>query len=37
MATLNAFWTSPEYAEIKTAREEIADCRVWAIEAPKIS
>ena len=37
MATLNAFWTSPEYAEIKTAREEIADCRVWAIEVPKIS
>ncbi len=36
MATLNAFWTSPEYAEIKKARDGIAECRVWAIEAPKI-
>ena len=37
MATLNAFWTSPEYAEVKKAREGVADCRVWAIEAPRIS
>lgn len=37
MATLNAFWTSPEYAEVKKARESVADCRVRAIEAPKIS
>jgi uncharacterized protein (DUF1330 family) len=34
MAALRGFWDSPEYAEIKTLRDGIADCRVWAIEAP---
>lgn len=37
MTTLQAFWNSPEYAVVKKAREGVADCRVWAIEAPKIS
>ncbi len=36
MAALHAFWNSPDYTEIKKAREGIAECRVWAIEAPKI-
>ena len=36
MATLRTFWDSPEYAEVKKLREDVADCRVWAIEAPKI-
>ncbi|MEQ7156754.1 DUF1330 domain-containing protein [Brevundimonas aurifodinae] len=37
MAALRAFWDSPDYAEIKTLRDGIADCRVWAVEAPKIT
>lgn len=37
MDRLRAFWDSPEYAEVKTLREDIADCRVWAVEAPKIT
>lgn len=37
MPTLRAFWDSPEYAEVKKLREDIADCRVWAVEAPKIN
>lgn len=37
MAALRAFWDSPEYAEVKKLRADIADCRVWAVEAPKIS
>jgi uncharacterized protein (DUF1330 family) len=37
MAALRAFWDSPEYAEVKKLREDIADCRVWAVEAPKIT
>ena len=37
MAALRRFWDSPEYAEIRTLREGIADCRVWAIEAPEIT
>jgi len=37
MAAVHAFWNSPEYARIKRAREGIADCRVWAIEAPKFT
>jgi uncharacterized protein (DUF1330 family) len=36
MATLRTFWDSPEYTEVKKLREDIADCRVWAVEAPKI-
>jgi uncharacterized protein (DUF1330 family) len=37
MAALTAFWDSPEYAEVKKLRDDIADCRVWAVEAPKIT
>jgi len=37
MAALHAFWNSPDYAEVKKAREGVAECRVWAIEAPKIT
>lgn len=37
LAAIHAFWGSPEYADVKKAREGVADCRVWAIEAPKIS
>jgi len=37
LAAIHAFWNSPEYAGVKKAREGIADCRVWAIEAPKIT
>ena len=37
LAAVDAFWNSPEYAEIKKARKGVADCRVWAIEAPKIT
>ncbi len=31
------FWNSEEYAEVKKAREGIADCQVLLIEAPTIS
>lgn len=37
MAALTAFWDSLEYAEVKKLRDDIADCRVWAVEAPKIT
>lgn len=37
MTSLRAFWDSSEYAEVKKLREGIADCRVWAVEAPKIT
>jgi uncharacterized protein (DUF1330 family) len=37
LAAIHAFWGSPEYAEVKKGREGVADCRVWAIEAPKIT
>ncbi len=37
MAALRAFWDSPEYAEVKKLRQDIADCRVWAVEAPRIT
>ena len=32
-----AFWHSPEYAEVKKLREDIAECQVLLIEAPKIN
>ena len=32
-----AFWNSPEYAEAKKLRENIADCQVLLIEAPRIN
>jgi uncharacterized protein (DUF1330 family) len=31
------FWNSPEYAEVKKAREGIAECQVLLIEAPQIN
>ncbi|MCA3711242.1 MAG: DUF1330 domain-containing protein [Phenylobacterium sp.] len=34
MTALRAFWDSPEYAEVKKLRQGVADCRVWAVEAP---
>jgi len=37
LAAIHAFWNSPDYAEVKKARLGVADCRVWAIEAPKIT
>jgi uncharacterized protein (DUF1330 family) len=37
MAALRAFWDSSDYAEIKKLRDGIADCRVWAVEAPNIT
>ena len=32
-----AFWNSPEYAEVKTLREGIADCQVLLIGAAGIA
>tara|TARA_R110000765_G_scaffold59786_3_gene115953 strand:+ start:1937 stop:2242 length:306 start_codon:yes stop_codon:yes gene_type:complete len=32
-----AFWNSPEYAEAKKLREDIADVQVLLIESPKIN
>lgn len=32
-----AFWNSPEYAEAKKLRADIADCQVLLIEAPRIN
>lgn len=32
-----AFWESPDYAEVKKLRADIADCQVLLIEAPKIN
>lgn len=36
-AAAHAFWSSPEYAEVKKLRDGIADCQVLLIEAPAIS
>ena len=36
-AAAQAFWNSPEYAEVKKLRDGIADCQVLLIEAPRIS
>ena len=35
-AAARAFWSSPEYAEVKKLRDGIADCQVLLIEAPAI-
>jgi uncharacterized protein (DUF1330 family) len=35
-ATALSFWNSPEYAEIKKARQGLADVQVLLIEAPTI-
>jgi uncharacterized protein (DUF1330 family) len=32
-----AFWNSPEYAEARKLRDDIADVQVLLIEAPKIA
>lgn len=36
-AAAQAFWSSPEYAEVKKLRDGIADCQVLLIEAPAIA
>jgi uncharacterized protein (DUF1330 family) len=36
-AAAQAFWTSPEYADVKKLRAGIADCQVLLIEAPRIN
>lgn len=36
-AAAEAFWHSPEYAEVKKLRDGIADCHVLLIEAPRIN
>lgn len=35
-AAAHAFWTSPDYAEVKKLRAGIADCQVLLIEAPRL-
>jgi uncharacterized protein (DUF1330 family) len=35
-AAAEAFWHSPDYAEVKKLREGLADCQVLLIEAPTI-
>ena len=35
--TAKKFWNSPEYAQAKKLRAEIADCQVLLIESPKIT
>lgn len=36
-AAAEAFWNSPDYAEVKKLREGIAQCQVLLIEAPRIN
>lgn len=36
-AAAEAFWSSPEYAQVKKLREGIADCQVLLIEAETIA
>jgi uncharacterized protein (DUF1330 family) len=36
-AAVHAFWNSPDYQEAKKLREDIADCQVLVIEAPRIN
>jgi uncharacterized protein (DUF1330 family) len=36
-ATARNFWNSPEYAEARKLREDIADVQVLLIESPKIN
>jgi uncharacterized protein (DUF1330 family) len=37
MAAAQAFWNSPDYAEVRKLRDGLADCQVLLIEAPSIS
>ena len=37
MAAALAFWNSPEYAEVKALRADIADCQVLLIEADRFT
>jgi len=36
-AAVDAFWNSPEYQVAKKLRENIADCQVLVIDAPKFT
>lgn len=36
-ASAEAFWNSPDYADVKKLRDGIADCQVLLIEAPRIN
>jgi len=36
-AAVDTFWASPEYQEAKKLREDIADCQVLVIDAPKFT
>lgn len=35
-ASAEAFWNSPEYAEVKKLREGLADCQVLLIDGPEL-
>lgn len=35
--TVENFWNSPEYREVAKLREDIADCQVLIIDAPKFT
>jgi uncharacterized protein (DUF1330 family) len=36
-AAAKAFWTSPDYAEVKKLRAGVADCQVLLIESARIN
>lgn len=36
-AAAERFWTSPEYAQVRRLRDEIAECQVLLVEAPAIT
>jgi len=36
-ASVESFWNSPEYQAAKKLRENIADCQVLVIDAPKFT
>ena len=37
MESARRFWDSPEYAEVKKLRRDIAECQVLLIEAPPLA